>query len=201
MEPWDGPSFMVFTDGDVLGAMLDRNGLRPGRYYLTDDTVVMASEIGVLDVEEPEITHKGIVRPGEIFLIDFNRGQVIPDTQVKSELASRHPYGKWLEDHKMTLPSTQNPAPVKTTKKPVLLKLNKIDPNLLVKLKCYGYTVDTMQDVLGPMVCYNPNNPPYNPHSLTILSLYTHIRTALIIFLYIFGCSVADNRSCKPLKP
>ena len=97
MEPWDGPACVVFTDGNQIGAVLDRNGLRPGRYWVTDDgLVVLASEAGVLDIDQSTITRKGRLEPGKMFLIDLGEHRIIEDTEIKSELASAHPYDEWL---------------------------------------------------------------------------------------------------------
>ena len=98
MEPWDGPASIAFTDGKVIGAVLDRNGLRPSRYYVTkDDLVVMASEVGVLDIPEENILLKERLHPGRIFLIDTEQGRIIADEEIKRDLASQQPYAQWLE--------------------------------------------------------------------------------------------------------
>ncbi len=98
MEPWDGPADVAFTDGTVIGAVLDRNGLRPGRYWVTsEDLVVLASEAGVLDIEPSRIVRKGRLQPGRMFLIDTAQGRIVGDDEVKSQLASEHPYAEWLE--------------------------------------------------------------------------------------------------------
>ncbi|MEO6473304.1 MAG: glutamate synthase large subunit, partial [Aeromicrobium sp.] len=97
MEPWDGPACVTFTDGTVIGAVLDRNGLRPGRYWVTNDgLVVLASEAGVLDIDQSTITRKGRLEPGKMFLIDLGEHRIIEDHEIKSELASAHPYDEWL---------------------------------------------------------------------------------------------------------
>jgi glutamate synthase (ferredoxin) len=98
MEPWDGPASIAFTDGTVIGAILDRNGLRPSRYYVTkDDMVVMASEVGVLDIPEENILLKERLHPGRIFLVDTKRGRIVSDDEIKSELTSAEPYAEWLK--------------------------------------------------------------------------------------------------------
>ena len=98
MEPWDGPASVAFTDGEVIGAVLDRNGLRPSRYWITDDDlVVMASEVGVIDVEPSKVVSKGRLQPGKMFLIDTREGRVVSDEEIKSTLAAQFPYGQWLE--------------------------------------------------------------------------------------------------------
>ena len=97
MEPWDGPALIAFTDGTVIGAVLDRNGLRPGRYWVTDDgLVVLASEVGVLDIDPATVVRKGRLQPGRIFLADTGAGRIIEDEEVKSALAAEHPYADWL---------------------------------------------------------------------------------------------------------
>ncbi|MBV9291840.1 MAG: glutamate synthase subunit alpha, partial [Frankiales bacterium] len=98
MEPWDGPACVTFTDGTVVGAVLDRNGLRPSRYWVTDDgLVVLASEVGVLDLDPASVVRKGRLQPGRMFLVDTSKGRIIGDDEIKAELASHHPYGEWLD--------------------------------------------------------------------------------------------------------
>src|SRR4029079_129517 len=97
MEPWDGPACVTFTDGTVIGAVLDRNGLRPGRFWVTEDgLVVLASEVGVLDLDPKTITRKGRLEPGKMFLIDLDEHRVIEDDEIKSTLAAEQPYEDWL---------------------------------------------------------------------------------------------------------
>lgn len=104
MEPWDGPASVTFTDGKVIGAVLDRNGLRPSRYWVTaDDLVIMASEVGVLDVEPSKVVTKGRLQPGRMFLIDTDQGRIIDDEEIKKSLASEHPYREWLDDGMVAL--------------------------------------------------------------------------------------------------
>lgn len=104
MEPWDGPALVAFTDGRFIGATLDRNGLRPGRYYLTKGgRVVMASEVGVVDVPDAEISAKGRLMPGNIFLVDFEAGRVIKDEEMKERYSGARPYGEWLKRQTVTL--------------------------------------------------------------------------------------------------
>jgi glutamate synthase (NADPH) large chain len=97
MEPWDGPACITFTDGRLIGAVLDRNGLRPGRYWVTDEgLVVLASEVGVLDLDPATIVRKGRLRPGRMFLVDTEGGRIVEDDEIKADLAAEHPYGEWL---------------------------------------------------------------------------------------------------------
>jgi len=100
MEPWDGPASIAFTDGTVVGAVLDRNGLRPSRYYVTkDDLVIMASEVGVLDVPPERVLEKRRLQPGRMFLVDTSEGRIISDEEIKQQMASAQPYGQWLKDN------------------------------------------------------------------------------------------------------
>ena len=100
MEPWDGPASIAFTDGPLIGAVLDRNGLRPSRYCITnDDLVIMASEVGVLDIPAEHIVVKDRLRPGKMLLIDTGEGRIISDDEIKQTLAAEHPYGEWLRQH------------------------------------------------------------------------------------------------------
>ena len=97
MEPWDGPASVAFCDGTLLGATLDRNGLRPGRWQVTkDDFVVMASETGVLEYPADQIVRKGRLAPGKIFMVDLEKGRVVEDGEIKHEIAHRQPYGDWF---------------------------------------------------------------------------------------------------------
>ena len=99
MEPWDGPAAVCFTDGTVVGAVLDRNGLRPARYWVTDDgLVVLASEVGVLDIAPERVVRKGRLQPGRMFLVDTAKGRLVEDEEIKAELAAEHPYAEWLAD-------------------------------------------------------------------------------------------------------
>src|SRR5205085_7688815 len=98
MEPWDRPASIAFTDGTVIGAVLDRNGLRPSRYWVTDDDrVIMASETGVVDIHPARVVKKGRLQPGRMFLVDTARGRIVDDDELKADLAQEHPYAEWLD--------------------------------------------------------------------------------------------------------
>ena len=143
MEPWDGPASIVFTDGRYIGATLDRNGLRPSRYYLThDDRVIMASEVGVLPVEPENVKLKGRLQPGKMFLIDFDQGRMIPDEELKHEFAAKQPYEQWLTNQRIALSQLEpNQEP------------HGFDPDtLLPRMRAFGYTSETMQFMLLPLV-------------------------------------------------
>ena len=143
MEPWDGPASVAFTDGHYIGAVLDRNGLRPSRYYIThDDRVIMASEVGVVHVEPDNVRYKGRLQPGRMFLVDFAQGRLIPDDELKGEFAARQPYGDWLADNRIHLDDLARPAEV-----------SGFDPDsLLRRMQAFGFTVETMQFMLIPLI-------------------------------------------------
>ena len=104
MEPWDGPASIVFTDGRKIGAVLDRNGLRPSRYYVTkDDMVIMASEVGVLEVPPDRVLQKGRLQPGRMFLVDTGEGRIVADEEIKQAIATEQPYRQWLNKHMLEL--------------------------------------------------------------------------------------------------
>ncbi len=141
MEPWDGPALIAFTDGTVIGAVLDRNGLRPGRYWVTSDgLVVLASEVGVLDIEPDQVIRKGRLQPGRIFLADTGAGRIIEDEEVKSALAAEHPYADWLHAGMMHL----RDLPERTRELPD----SRV---LLVQQQVFGYTEEDLRILLGPM--------------------------------------------------
>lgn len=143
MEPWDGPASIAFTDGHYIGAVLDRNGLRPSRYYIThDDRVIMASEVGVLPVEPANVKSKGRLQPGRMFLVDFEQGRLIPDEELKSEFSNRRPYKGWLSENRITL---QDLRPSK--------EAHGFNPEtLLERMQAFGYTTETLQFMLLPLI-------------------------------------------------
>ena len=110
MEPWDGPASILFTDGDVMGAVLDRNGLRPSRYYVTDDDyLILSSEVGVLDIDPTRIVLKERLHPGKMLLVDTVKGRVIDDDELKECYANRQPYGEWLDHNLVNLSDLKIP--------------------------------------------------------------------------------------------
>src|SRR5438309_1956800 len=141
MEPWDGPASIAVPDGTVIGAVLDRNGLRPSRYYVTkDDMVIMASEVGVLDVPPSSVLVKERLHPGRIFLVDTGKGRIIDDEEIKAQLAAEHPYAEWLRDHQVhleNLPAQPVPAPDHDT--------------VLQRQIAFGYTHEDLRILLLPM--------------------------------------------------
>ena len=143
MEPWDGPASIAFTDGRYIGALLDRNGLRPSRYYVThDDRVIMASEVGVLPVAAENIKEKGRLQPGRMFLIDFEQGRLVPDEELKSEFSQKRPYQQWLEAGRIQLSD-------------LVLGLDVpglCSDTLLPRMKAFGYTAETLHFMLIPLI-------------------------------------------------
>ena len=143
MEPWDGPASIAFTDGTCIGAVLDRNGLRPSRYYVTDDDrCIMASEVGVLPVAPERVVEKGRLRPGRLFLIDFEAGRMVPDHEIKAEWARRRPYGEWLARQRLDLAEFAEPGCVPGLDEDTLLE----------RMQAFGYTTETMQFMLLDLV-------------------------------------------------
>jgi glutamate synthase (NADPH) large chain len=142
MEPWDGPASVAFTDGIRIGATLDRNGLRPSRYYVTkDDLVVMASEVGVLDLPPDRILHKGRLQPGRMFLVDTSAGRIIGDDEIKNEMASAAPYGLWLKENLVSIADLPKPPSV-------------IPPDhdtVLRRQEAFGYTSEDLKVLVAPM--------------------------------------------------
>ena len=143
MEPWDGPASIVFSDGHYIGAVLDRNGLRPSRYYVThDDKVIMASEVGVVHVDPANVKTKGRLQPGKMFLLDFEEGRLIPDEELKQSISGKRPYGEWLKENKVTLADIASDSAA-----------HSLDgENILQRMQAFGYTTETMQFMLIPML-------------------------------------------------
>ena len=143
MEPWDGPASIAFTDGHYIGAVLDRNGLRPSRYYLThDDRVIMASEAGVLPVDPKLVKFKGRLQPGKMFLVDFEQGRIIEDEELKKDFAATRPYQQWLNDQRISLSDLpgQDKAP-------------HLDAETLnARLRAFGFTSETLKFMLIPLI-------------------------------------------------
>src|SRR6516164_2192514 len=154
MEPWDGPAAIAFTDGRQIGATLDRNGLRPARYIVTDDDhVIMASEAGVLPVPEDKITRKWRLQPGKMLLIDLEEGRIVDDDEIKRKLAAEHPYAAWLEATQFKLhelPEVQEQAPEEPST--VVAPARRNDPTAQLNLQqAFGYTQEDIQFFLEPM--------------------------------------------------
>ncbi|HTZ81858.1 MAG TPA: glutamate synthase large subunit [Candidatus Acidoferrales bacterium] len=142
MEPWDGPAAIAFTDGRVIGATLDRNGLRPGRYVVTDDDlVVMASEAGVLDVPAEQVKRKGRLQPGKMFLVDTVEGRIISDKEIKQSLAARQPYAQWVAENQITIDQLPEPSRMHFPDAETLLR----------RQRAFGYSDEDLKMILAPM--------------------------------------------------
>jgi glutamate synthase domain-containing protein 2/glutamate synthase domain-containing protein 3 len=142
MEPWDGPAAIAFTDGRVIGATLDRNGLRPARYLVThDDMVVLSSETGVLPVKPENVKMKGRLQPGKMFLIDLEQGRIVADREIKEQLANRQPYGEWLKEYQVTLDKLPEP-----------MRVHGLDnATLTARQRTFGYTDEDVRMLMTPM--------------------------------------------------
>jgi glutamate synthase (ferredoxin) len=142
MEPWDGPASIAFTDGTTIGAVLDRNGLRPSRYYVTkDDLVIMASEAGVLPIAPERVALKGRLQPGRMFLVNTSEGRIVADEEIKHEIATEHPYRQWLDQYKVKLAQLPDAPP-----------LQEFDPiPVLQRQIAFGYTFEELRLLLAPM--------------------------------------------------
>ena len=142
MEPWDGPASMAFTDGKFIGACLDRNGLRPSRYYVTkDDVVIMASEAGVLPVDPSRVASKGRLQPGRMFLVDMEQGRIVADEELKKKYSSAFPYQKWIEENHVLLKNLPDPSQVHPPDHKTILQ----------RQHAFGYTYEDLRLIVGPM--------------------------------------------------
>ena len=142
MEPWDGPASLSFTDGEVIGAVLDRNGLRPSRYYVThDDVVIMASEVGVLDVAPENVKIKDRLHPGRIFMVDTKQGRIIDDEELKKQFTGEHPYGQWLKENLLPIENLPNPKQIHGSNPDTLLQ----------RQQAFGYTHEDLKLLMTPM--------------------------------------------------
>jgi glutamate synthase (NADPH/NADH) large chain len=141
MEPWDGPAAVCFTDGTVVGAVLDRNGLRPARYWVTDDDlVVLASEVGVLDIAPERIVRKGRLQPGRMFLVDTAKGRLVEDEEIKAELAAEHAYAEWLATDQVRLEEL-----------PARTMLTPQHGSVVTQQRLFGYTTEELRVLVAPM--------------------------------------------------
>jgi glutamate synthase (NADPH/NADH) large chain len=143
MEPWDGPASISFTDGKIIGATLDRNGLRPSRYCVTnDDRVIMASETGALPVDPSIVIEKGRLQPGKMFVVDMEQGRIISDTELKEQICSQKPYGEWLNKYKIRLEELPEPRVLFT----------HLEHDQVFKYqKAFGYSTEDLETIIAPM--------------------------------------------------
>ncbi|GAA6143362.1 glutamate synthase-related protein [Hydrogenophaga sp. 5NK40-0174] len=159
LEPWDGPASIVFTDGRQIGATLDRNGLRPSRYCVTDDDlVIMGSESGVLPVPENKIVRKWRLQPGKMFLIDLDQGRMIDDEELKSQLSNSKPYKLWIEDLRIRLDDVDHPVAGEAAKElpavksePTSAGMESVSPELLDQQQAFGFSQEDLKFLMSPM--------------------------------------------------
>ncbi|HYP47495.1 MAG TPA: glutamate synthase central domain-containing protein, partial [Thermoleophilaceae bacterium] len=162
VEPWDGPAAVAFTDGRVIGATLDRNGLRPGRWVVTKDGwVVLASETGVLEVADDQVQAKGRLRPGKLFLVDIEQERIVPDEELKRDLARRRPYGDWLMDRVVHIQDLPTKSP----------RVPRVEP-LRAKQLAFGWSEEDLRVTLAPMArdATEPTGSMGNDTALAVLS-------------------------------
>lgn len=153
MEPWDGPASIAFTDGTMMGAVLDRNGLRPSRYYVTkDDLVIMASEAGVLPIEPERVAYKGRLQPGRMFLVDMEQGRIIADEEIKAKIATEQPYREWINQNMVELANLKDPD-VETLHATSLHRTDatSLQDGLVQLQTAFGYTFEDLRLLLTPM--------------------------------------------------
>jgi glutamate synthase (ferredoxin) len=170
MEPWDGPASIIFTDGDIVGAVLDRNGLRPSRYYITnDDQLILSSEIGVLDIDPTTIKVKDRLRPGRMLLIDTVKGEMIDDATLKEEYAKRQPYGEWLDDQIVELRDLK--IPNKKVESYTLEQRKRL-------LKAFGYSYEDVKSSVLTMA-ENGSEPIGAMGTDTPLAVFSNVKQPL----------------------
>ncbi|HEX9043874.1 MAG TPA: glutamate synthase large subunit, partial [Candidatus Limnocylindrales bacterium] len=162
MEPWDGPASLAFTDGVRVGATLDRNGLRPARYTVTRDRVVMASETGVLDIPAADVVAKGRLQPGRMFLVDTELGRIVPDDEIKGSIARAHPYAEWVAGSLVHLDELPAPTTVQDPDHETVLRRQEV----------FGYTAEDVRLIVGPMAATgtDPVGSMGNDAALAVLS-------------------------------
>ena len=170
LEPWDGPASILFSDGDVMGAVLDRNGLRPSRYYITKDgRLILSSEVGVLDIPAEEIVRKDRLRPGKMLLVDTTRGELVDDESLKADYASREPYGEWLDRNLVNLADLKIPNE----------RVPSHEHDELVRLqKAFGYQYEDVSTMILPMA-KNGAEPAGAMGSDTPLAVLSHTHPPL----------------------
>ncbi len=177
MEPWDGPASVSFCDGRVVGAVLDRNGLRPARYWVTKDRrVIFASEVGVLPVEPENVERKGRLQPGRVFLVDVEEGRLIDDTELKADLASKAPYGQWLAEQQVTLDDV--PARPMLTPSHASVQLHQ---------RLFGYSEEDLRLILRPMAAVGEEPIGSMGSDAALATLSTLARSVFDYFTQLFA--------------
>jgi glutamate synthase (NADPH/NADH) large chain len=179
MEPWDGPAAVIFTDGTIVGATLDRNGLRPSRYYVTDDNkLILSSEVGVLDIDPAHIVKKARLEPGRILLVDTEAGRIISDDECKARYAERHPYGEWLDRHLLRLSELEIPN------KKIPVHTQTMRDRLY---KVFSYTYEDVIDEIIPMAENGVEATGSMGHDVPMAMLSTHHQPLFYYFKQLFA--------------
>ncbi|MCX8472788.1 MAG: glutamate synthase large subunit [Sediminibacterium sp.] len=165
MEPWDGPASISFTDGNIIGATLDRNGLRPSRFVVTnDDRVILSSETGVLPIPPETVVQTGRLQPGKMFIVDLQKGKIIPDAELKAEICHQKPYSQWLDKYKIRLENLDQPR----------ISFTELSNEQILKYqKCFGYTIEDIEDIIIPMA-KDAQEPIGSMGSDTPLAILSH---------------------------
>jgi glutamate synthase (NADPH) large chain len=177
MEPWDGPAAVVFTDGTVAGGVLDRNGLRPARYWVTDDgLVVLASEVGVLDIDPARVVRKGRLQPGRMFLVDTAQGRIVDDAEIKDTLAAEYPYERWLEEEQVTLEDL-----------PPRMMLTPQHASVVTHQRLFGYTNEELRIIVTPMASDGAEPIGSMGHDAAIATLSDRPRLLFDYFTQLFA--------------
>jgi glutamate synthase (NADPH/NADH) large chain len=186
MEPWDGPALVAFTDGLFFGATLDRNGLRPCRYYLTKSgRVIGGSEVGVLPIDDADVVHKGRLEPGKMFLIDFAKGKMISDEEYKAALVSKEPYADWLSERVITMDkliSASSPSPSPAAEATV--QDGRLRNSLL---RTFGYTTETLELLIHPMASHGMEGLGSMGNDVPLACLSSRSRTVFDYFKQLFA--------------
>ena len=179
MEPWDGPAAILFTDGDMVGATLDRNGLRPSRYYVTDDNrLILSSEVGVLDIAPEHIVEKKRLEPGKILLVDTKKKRIISDEECKRAYATKKPYGEWLDQNLLHLQDLKIPNK----------KIPEYDQSTRDKMyKVFGYTYEEVKDGLLPMAENGVEKTASMGHDVPLAVLSKHDEPLFHYFKQLFA--------------
>lgn len=153
MEPWDGPALFTFSDGRYVGASLDRNGLRPCRFYITsEDLMICASEVGTISIATDTIVSKGRLQPGKMLLVDTKEGRIVDDRELKMKICSSRPFGQWIEDNMLTMSAVKEWMTNNSVRKTI-----KLDPSSVTedrRLMAFGFTLEQLTTVIVPMVCH-----------------------------------------------
>lgn len=154
MEPWDGPALFTFSDGRYVGASLDRNGLRPCRFYITsEDLMICASEVGTISVATDTIVSKGRLQPGKMLLVDTKEGRIVDDRELKMKVCSAHPFGQWVEDNMLTMTAVSDWMSKNGRTKPLVLDASPVTDDR--RLMAFGFTLEQLTTVIAPMVKFS----------------------------------------------